>query len=352
MVLIDAVYICQSGGKNLLDLLISQLEKENTSEQILLLIDQRIKNYYTNQRYLNIKINFLRGNELSRYIFYAKNKSTFKKVLCFANVPPPLQLHCPVFTYFHNVILFDKILQSSFSFKSRILFFLKSFIIKKRKGNCDKWIVQTNHVKDLLITTLNIKPIDVFIFPFFNEGETDMREHKFIKDSDFFYPAISAAHKNHDQLLNAWYNLYKKDKITNKLHLTIAENYQDAIYNKIKAYQKMGVPIINHGYLSIRDVNNLYKKCKFVIHPSLGESFGLVLIEALRNNCILLAPDLPYVNSVVLPNYYFDPYKVRSIEDATLSAIKGVDKMHSSILVKSNLGNFMQFILNYPDVQK
>ena len=164
------------------------------------------------------------------------------------------------------------------------------------------------------------------------------------KENAFFYPAIGASHKNHDRLLQAWRNLYRTEKIKYNLHLTIDRNTTNELYLKISKLQAEGVPIINHGYLSKSEVDKLYAKCKFVIHPSLGESFGLVLIEALKNNCILLAPDLPYVKAIVKPNYYFNAGKTDTIEIAVMQAISGENCSNSEILVKSELESLVKCI--------
>lgn len=341
MILIDAVYICQSGGKNLLDLLINQIEKDNKTEEVLFLIDNRIKDSYSDHSFYKVKFQFLKGSELSRYVFYIKNKNIFRKVLCFANVPPPIRLNCPVYTYFQNVILFDKVLQVNFSLKNRILLVLKGSIINNRLKNCDKWIVQTDHVKDLLIRYSKIQVNNIEIFPFFNDDKVESVNQK---EFSFFYPATGAQHKNHSRLLKAWHNLFKKGLLTNELHLTIENNEKNSIYAQIASYKKMGIPIINHGYISMHEVNKLYARCKYVIHPSLGESFGLVLIEALKNNCILIAPDLSYVNAIVQSNYSFNPLSIKSIEEAVKHAIDDNMGKQSKILIKNETKNFINFL--------
>lgn len=344
MILVDAIYICQTGGKNLLDLLIDEFEKESSKEQIFFLIDNRIKEFYIDREFKQIEVEFHKASEFARYKYYSKNKNNFRKVLCFANVPPPIKMDCEVMTYFHNVLLFDKDLQKYFSCKNRFLFALKGYLIKKRLDKTDNWLVQTDHVKELLVKYLKPNVDKVKILPFFNDETLINVIELEKKENAFFYPAIGAFHKNHDRLLQAWRKLYLESKINNRLHLTIDKNSSRLLNTKINKLQAEGVPIINHGYLSKTEVDSLYAKCNFVIHPSLGESFGLVLIEALKNNCILLAPDLPYVDAIVKPNYYFNATKTDSIEHTVKQAVSGVNCSNSEIFVKSEIEDLINYI--------
>lgn len=168
MILIDAIYICQTGGKNLLDLLIDEFERESSKEQIIFLIDNRIKEFYFERKFKQIKVEFLKGNELTRYHYYLRNKNMYRKILCFANVPPPIRLHCVVMTYFQNVLLLDRDLQKFFSLKKRLLLRLKGYIIKSRRNKTDYWIVQTKHVNELLEKYLNPNVDQIKILPFFS----------------------------------------------------------------------------------------------------------------------------------------------------------------------------------------
>lgn len=346
MILIDAIYIYQTGGKNLLELLIDQLEKKSSKEEIIILMDNRVKEFFRNKQFKEIKIEFYKGSELIRYQYYLRNRKKFRRVFCFANVPPPIKLDCEVITYFQNVLLLDKNIQEYFPYKHRIFLRLKKHIIKRRLGNTSSYVVQTSQVKTLIVNSLHYNVAQIKIIPFFNDKillkPTKIEE----KESAFFYPATGLVHKNHDRLLQAWSNLYQNGKIKASLHLTIDANSKNLIYQKINELQKKGVSIVNHGYLHKLEIDKLYTKCKFVIHPSLGESFGLVLIEAVKNNCILLAPDLPYVREIVSPNYYFDALNIDSIEKSILQAISGDNFSNAKILTNNEVMKVVNCILS------
>ena len=60
----------------------------------------------------------------------------------------------------------------------------------------------------------------------------------------------------------------------------------------------------------------LYASAGALVFPSLGESFGLPLIEARQAGLSILAPELDYVRDVCEPAQTFDPQSATSIARA------------------------------------
>ena len=221
---------------------------------------------------------------------------------------------------------------------------VKHFLIKYRRKNTNKWIVQTISVRDQLKLNLNVSEDLIEIIPFFEEKEI-IDEQRPVNDIEsFFYPAVGLPHKNHILLLNTWQTLCFTEKFNHQLHLTI--DFESDLGKKIRLLQENGVSIINHGYLNKTDIAKLYKKCKFTIHPSIGESFGLVLIEALQNGCILIAPNLPYVKAIVKPNYFFDVNDPKSLFEIIKKALSDEKSPSSLILVKNDIQALINLLLN------
>jgi glycosyltransferase involved in cell wall biosynthesis len=108
--------------------------------------------------------------------------------------------------------------------------------------------------------------------------------------------------------------------------------------------QKLGYKIYNHGILKITDLEKLYNSAEYLIYPSLTESFGLGLIEAILYDCKVLASDLNYVNSVCKPSLKFDPNSIDSIYNALkMTTTTNLDK---SYLTTSNKINDLLSLLN------
>ena len=95
MILLDAMYINNSGGKILLDYLIEQLEIRNCS--VYYLLDDRIKGNHS--EIMKNRVTYLKASIIKRHIFYRENKELFSKVLCFGNLPPFSRLNIEVYTF-------------------------------------------------------------------------------------------------------------------------------------------------------------------------------------------------------------------------------------------------------------
>jgi len=93
-------------------------------------------------------------------------------------------------------------------------------------------------------------------------------------------------------------------------------------------------------------LEKVYQKTQFLIFPSLNESFGLPLIESINYNCIVLAPNLNYVNEVIAPSIKFDPFSSSNISESILSAIAKKNIKHSKIIVENKIDTFVKYISN------
>jgi glycosyltransferase involved in cell wall biosynthesis len=94
------------------------------------------------------------------------------------------------------------------------------------------------------------------------------------------------------------------------------------LVERIKALNGSGANLENHVYVDPRE---LYFNCPYLIFPSVIESFGLPLIEAVDSGMKVLASNLPYVTDVILPSLVFNPCDKVSIADAVVNA------MHSDL---------------------
>lgn len=301
MLLLDSLYINNSGGKVLLDYLIERLHLSGTD--VFYLLDERCHGSYP---FLPAsKTIYLKASLKNRHRFYKQHQEQFTHVLCFANIPPTLRLNAAVYTYFHNLLLLEQ--PAAYPFKSKIKAFLKGLVIKRYKQNTDHFIVQSENVQKTLLRSLKLPESKCLILPFYKQMQTDKPFHQ--KENGFIYISNGNAHKNHSTLLAAWEILHKRMNISLPLHLTITEEYP-ALIQEVERYKTKGLPIFNHGRVNVKD---LYSNYKYSIYPSLIESFGLGLIEAVDSQVEVLASDLPYVHAVIEPAGTFDPYSPESI---------------------------------------
>ena len=68
-------------------------------------------------------------------------------------------------------------------------------------------------------------------------------------------------------------------------------------------------------------LRDAYLNSKFLIFPSLNESFGLPLIEATNMGCYTAASSLDYVDEIISPSIKFDPFSIKDISKAILECV-------------------------------
>ena len=154
--------------------------------------------------------------------------------------------------------------------------------------------------------SLYIDKSKIHISPIFSSNK-NMISNKAI--NTFLFVANYSKHKNHDRLLKSMIMSAKDIHDSIELHLTLPNFiFADSVYLKYKLPHNL--KIINHGTLDFNDLKKLYAKSEFLIFPSLNESFGLPLIEAIHFNCKILASDLPFVKEIIKASLLFNPYQL------------------------------------------
>ena len=339
MLLVDALYLNSPGGLTLLKYLHNKLEQcEITS---FFLLDKRIEN---DPFFGFLPENaFLESTLRNRKQFYLKHKNDFSMVLCFSNIPPPVTLKIPVYTFFQNVLLLQDCLYLSIS--SRFLSFLKRQLIFYYRNNSDTWIVQTGFMKQLLVRKLKIKDKNIEVIPFFCLPDQIEPMISSKKPDSFIYPSTGLGHKNHFVLLKAWELLYKEG-YNFELHLTIPGT-DTGLIKLISILKRKGLQIQNHGIIAQSELVHLYQVSEYLVYPSLNESFGLPLLEAIQQNCKVIAADLPYSKETIKPTALFNPHQPSSLKNAILEAI--VQKNNgtkSEIIAENKIDSLIELLNN------
>lgn len=311
MLLIDSVYIHESGGKVLLEYLLSSLRQRGLS--FFLLADERLSSPVLDElpagNYCKIK-----ASETGRKFFYQKLDKNIKAVFCFANVPPPIRpVRAEVFILFHNTLIlsgfFDK--NASSIIQKFFLFLRRKYIWWKNKKQYT-WIVQTGSMKERLAHAMHMSAGAVFVLPFFRDDLPAPVQRGATGPFSFLYVADGVQQKNHGSLLDAWSLLNFQHNLQPELHLTIPKRFT-GLAEKVQVLIGKGCRIVNHKRVGKEPLEALYKQCEYLVFPSLAESFGLPLLEAVQAGCGVIAADLPYVYDVIEPSAVFDPLDAADI---------------------------------------
>lgn len=304
MILIDALYINNSGGKILLDYLIKNLEKQQLP--IFYLLDQRVKGNIPTIKKEN-KVVYMKASLSSRKQFYKSHKDVFKKGICFGNLPPNFRISAEVYTYFHQQ-LYIKLPKDS-SLKLKFSFFFKKLIFRSFQKNTDYWMVQTDLINSNFCREFGVDKDIVLTLPFYPELHSIETFER--KSYTYLYVSNVSAHKNHIRLINAFclfYDEYQKGELI----LTVGEEKIELV-SLIKEKIEKKYPIRNLGFIPRQQLAKVYQESEYLIYPSLAESFGLGLVEAIENGCKVIGADLPYTYAVCEPSLTFDPLDEQSI---------------------------------------
>lgn len=306
MLLIDGIYINNYGGRILLEYLIEEMEKTNTS--VFYLLDSRMTDIESKIKKKN-NILFLKASIFNRHLFYLKNKKNFNKIFCFGNLPPSVKTNSVVYTYLHQALYLNKkfILLPNLNF----LFYFKKIYFKIFINNTNYWIFQTDYIKNIFKQSYPEFKLykNLLTIPFYKEL---YYSKQILKKKDIYtYVSSGEDYKNHLILFNAFEIFYKKNK-RGILNVTIDKRYIK-LTSKINELQSIGIPIINHNFLEQEMVFELYAESNYIIYASLIESFGLGIIEAINFNCKIIGCDLPYMHAVCQPSLNFNPLNINDI---------------------------------------
>lgn len=326
MLLIDTMYVHDGGGRVLLNYLIKNLELNNIP--CYYLFDQRFKGEHPPITSSNDFI-YLEASLWKRLQFYKRNKKRFSKIFCFGNLPPNIKTNAKVITYYHSPLYFTSL--KEFSYMERFKQLLKRIILKKFTPNSDLWLVQTKLIKEKLSENFLVEKEKINLMPFFppfdESNSTGVREK-----NSFIFVSNATVHKNHLRLIKAFCSFFDTHQ-KGKLYLTVSKDYKE-ICDVIEKSKNQGYPIINVGFVTREELKKLYLSIEYLIFPSLAETFGLGLVEAIDNGCKVIGADLPYTYAVCQPSIVFNPYDEKSIEKAFLDA--SLKELASSKSIISN----------------
>jgi len=337
-ILFDSVYIHNGGGKEILDLIINYVYNHNLENYFLFLLDSR----YIIPVQSNKKIDFLKisPSEKGRKNFYKQNKN-FKSYFSLSNVPPPICIDNPCTIYFHNDLFlnpFKSNLGCTMTIKNWIK---KRYIISKTNKSYD-WCVQTELMKKKLNNIYGIENNKIHVYPIFDSNKIISTKI----NNSLIYVCNSSKHKNHKRLMDAF--IKAANKTHGKLHLKLTLSDNDF---KKSEYNRTNIPnnllIQNIGIVGKEKLSDLYLESKFLIFPSLNESLGLPLIEAVNRGCFIIASDKEYVKEVVSPSNVFNPYSSDSISDAIVNSLSNKSLKKSELIIENKIDTFVKYLLQH-----
>lgn len=126
---------------------------------------------------------------------------------------------------------------------------------------------------------------------------------------ELFYPADASPHKNHERLFAA-ISLLHAEGFQVSLTVTLGKGELDRVAGGRNPH------IVPLGPVSRAEVLARLRAADALVFPSLTESFGLPLLEAMAAGIPIIASERDYTRDVCIPAETFDPASPRSIADA------------------------------------
>ena len=133
------------------------------------------------------------------------------------------------------------------------------------------------------------------------------------KEKCFLYVGNAYPHKNLKRLIDA-FALFAAGHKDTKLYLVGKEDYfYVQLQKEIITKHLEGIVVCKHN-VSDEELGELYQSSLAVVVPSLMEGFGLPGLEAMQNNILVLASDIPSLKEIYADvALYIDPFVTQSI---------------------------------------
>ncbi|MBS4061412.1 MAG: glycosyltransferase [Bacteroidetes bacterium] len=192
------------------------------------------------------------------------------------------------------------------------------------------------------IKRYNVSKKQVVVLPFYPNINVAFTVKTEKTHDSFVYVSNGSPHKNHVRLLRAFktfYNIHKRGA----LHLTLSKGSSEELMAELEDSTAKGYPINNHGFVEREKLAELYMNNTFTIYPSLSESFGLGIMEAIDCGCQVIGADLPYMHAVCEPSIVFDPLSEDSMLAALEKAVFGKFEP-SKLIVKNQINDLIELL--------
>lgn len=243
------------------------------------------------------------------------------RLLCFHGLPPLWPSRARVAVFVQNRLLLGAMSLQGFSLKTRMRLRVERLLARRLRGHVQDYWVQTPSMAEALRQWWGAGPVPPlhvlgFSAPAPAAAAVTASEVPGARvRHDFVYVADGEAHKNHRRLVEAW-ALLALEGLRPSLALTLGERDAALAGWVRERAAALGLSIALLPRLSHAEVLALYRRAGALIFPSLGESYGLPLIEAAQAGLPILAAEADFVRDVCVPAQCFDPHSPRSITRA------------------------------------
>lgn len=253
-------------------------------------------------------------NYILRFFWYQFKLPRFikkNKFDCMINLTDygPFNPKCGEILLLQNCKLISDKIKQTYSIKNKILVFIEKLVFKITLFGIDKLVVQTQSMKNGIITKFNFPSEKISVIPScptawnlseFNEN-LEKKINIFIGNEKNVLSCITMyrRYKNVERLVEA-IKYVKEKKIKVKLILTIDEDKcleAKKLMELVNKY-KLNDYILNVGSVKHKYIYQILNKSRAFVFPSFAESFGIPYVEAMRFKLPIIAADLDFAHDV------------------------------------------------------
>ena len=251
--------------------------------------------YFSTPKHIPLYINYWYNLILPKLL----RKTNSDILFSMTNYLPDLPLHCPTLLLEqhagHFSEEFDARTNATLSLSGRLAWWAKRRWVIRSLRKSTKVTVQTKALADAIFaeTEIDIRKFHVIYHgPGLANSADQPRTYPVGPRWNLGYVSKIGVQKNFEVLVDALVVMAAAGEDV-QLHLTLNPERADC-QKVLKLFELAGVGcfIVNHGELNERDVRKLYSQLDLFLFPSLCESFGFPLLEAMAQGIPLLASDI------------------------------------------------------------
>lgn len=322
---IDARLWSETGvGRYIRNLVKNLAEIDHKNQYILYLTENEFKTVELPGKNFEKRLTFIRWHTLQEQLLFAS--LLYKDTLDLVHFPYfsfPIIYNRPFVITIHDLILhhFPTGQASTlplWMYRTKLESY--KFLITRGAKKAKKVLTVSNTTKGEIVDHLKVPENKIVVtYEGIDESLQLAMKHP-IKDNQnknkyFLYVGNAYPHKNLERLLKAFAQ-FAKDAPKVNLILVGKEDFFYTRLNKLRWELGLGSVVIFKHDVSDEELVSLYRHAIGLVQPSLMEGFGLPALEAMANNCVVLASDIPSLKEICQESaIYFDPMHIEAIAE-------------------------------------
>lgn len=337
-------------GRYIRNLVLNLQVLDTQNEYVLFVLSKDFKNITSqiaNTKF-QIKVVDIRWHSLKEQLQFGKIlKKENLDLVHFPYFSVPISYTKPYVVTIHDLIL-HHFPTGKASTLPAPMYWMKQFayryVIAQAAKKAKKLITVSEATKREIVEDLHIDKSKIFVT---HEGVAEFKTHntrlKSQQGKYFLYVGNAYPHKNLEMLLGGFDEFRKTTQEGVKL---IFVGKEDFFYKGLKEkVRKMGLgeAVLFKHAVSDEELGSLYQYACALVVPSLMEGFGLPGLEAMNNNCLVIASDIPSLKEIYAgAAMYIDPNSTKSIAQA-LEKVYGMKEKDRLIFTETGIQQVKKF---------